>query len=323
MSVRQVISASLYLNLMLKNFVIVSLVLFANSVFSQDLFALLSPESPDTSIDLEGTFLPDSEIDHSGKETHVFNQTVDVTQKVYKGDKNQFSVGARYNKLDLNNGLDDFYNQQGTLNWKHSLPDERFILSNLSFGAASDRPFKNSRDNTIGANILWKYDAKWFVILNYSNNRSFLNNVPLPGAFYVSEASRTRTLIIGFPFLMWIQPVSENWSFRYLVLMPWSHRLRFYYEKFKVVRPYLGFEQHPQTYFIHDRKERYDRLFWFERRLTTGIEGMISPKLKYDFGGGYAFDREFFEARNFQEKKNFLINLEASWYVGLTLRYKF
>lgn len=308
---------------MFKSSLIFLLLMLSNVARSQDLFALLSPESPDTSIDIEGTFLPDSEIDNSDKKTHVFNQTIDVSQKVYKGDNNQISVGARYNKLDLTKGLNDFYNEQGTVNWKHSLAGERFVLSNMSFGAASDKPFQNSRDNTIGANILYKYNSKWFWILNYSNNRSFLNNVPIPGAFYVSEASRTKTLIVGFPFLMWMQPISENWSIRYLVLMPWSHRLRFFYEKFKVVRPYLGFEQHPQTYFIHDRKERYDRLFWFERRLTTGIEGTISPKLKYDFGGGYAFDRQFFEARNFQTKKNFLINLEASWFAGLTLRYKF
>jgi hypothetical protein len=54
----------------------------------------------------------------------------------------------------------------------------------------------------------------------------------------------------------------------------------------------------------------------------VGIEGQLSKELKYDFGGGHAFDRQFFEARNFTDDKNFLINLEKSWFVGLVLRYK-
>lgn len=309
---------------MLKGFSLTVLILFSVTASAQDLFSLLSPESPSTAIDIEGSFAPERELDSTGKKTHVFNSTVELNQRVYRGDVNQFSVGARYNKLDLTKGdfVDDLYNEQFTLNWKHTLPEEKFFLFNGSFGSASDKPFKSSRDNTIGANILYKYSSKWFVIVNYSNNRSFLNNVPIPGAFYVSEASRTKTLILGFPFILWMQPLNSNWSFRYIGLIPWSHRFRLYYERIKIVRPYVGIEQHPQTYFLHDREERTDRLFWFERKLTAGFEGTLIRELKYDLGGGYAFDRQFFEARNFSEKKNFLVNLEASWFVALGIKYK-
>jgi hypothetical protein len=309
---------------MIKGFLFIALILFAGISHAQDLFNMLAPESPATVFDIDGSFAPQSEIDHSGKQTHVFNQNINFSQRVYEGEKNRVSIGAKYNKLDITNGpgVNDFYDEQVSINWRHLLPDQRFVLYNASFGSASDRPFKNNRDNTIGANIIYKYDSKWFIVGNYSNNRIFLNNIPLPGAFYVAEASQFRKLIVGFPFVIWMRPISEKWSLRYIGFIPWSHKLRFLYNGFKTFRPYVGLEQNPQTYFNHDREERYDRLFWFERRLITGIEGDLTKSLKYDLGGGYAFDRQFFEARNFQQDKNFLINLEASWFVGLGLKFK-
>lgn len=302
------------------------LLLVPSLVLGQDFLSAFSPESPRTLIEFEGTFLPDSAIESSKDESHVFFQSLDIHQRVYGNDQSSLSVGAKYQKLDLNSDhpfLHDYYNQQGSLTYRQKLSDNKFWLGNVSYGSSSDRPFKSSRDSTIGANLIYKFGPKWFGVANYSNNRTFLNNIPLPGFFYIKEMERKKVFIIGFPLIYWMRPLGENWSFRYFGLLPWSHRFRLFYENFSSVKPYVGIEQQPLTFFRHDREERYDRFFWFERRMITGIEGDVTKNMRYEVWSGFSFDRKFFEARNFSEKKEFLINLDTAYLLGINLRFKF
>lgn len=293
---------------------------------AQEFFNFLSPDSPSTTLELEGVFLPISDLEGGPEHSQVLNSGAGVTQRIYKDDQNQVNVGAKYQKLDLTAEsplLRDYYNQQGSVSFKRGLKDDKFWLASLSYGSASDRPFKNNRDNTLSANYIQKINSKWFIAGNYSNNRTFLNNIPLPGFFYVKEMSREKTFVIGFPFLFIIEPLSANWTIRYLGIIPWSHRLKLLYTKWKFVRPYFGLEQSPQNYFRHDRDSRYDRFFWFERRASLGIESGYGRAFKFDLSAGYAFDRQFFEARNFSQSKDFLINAENAYFVGLNVRYNF
>lgn len=311
---------------MLRKVVTPLLLLLPSLVLGQDFLNVFSPDAPKTMLELEGTFLPDSAVDNSRDETHVFFHSADIQQRVYGDEQRSLSVGAKYQKLDLNSShpyLNDYYNQQGSLTYRQKLSDNRFWLGNVSYGSSSDRPFKSSRDSTIGANFIYKFSPKWFGVANYSNNRAFLNNIPLPGFFYIKEMERNKVFIVGFPLIFWMRPLGDNWSFRYFGLLPWSHRFRLFYENFKSVKPYVGVEQQPLTFFRHDRDERYNRFFWFERRMISGFEGDLAKNLRYEVWGGFSFDRQFFEARNFSEKKEFLVNLDTAYLLGLNLRFKF
>ncbi len=300
--------------------------LISQRTFGQDFFSFLSPDSPMTSIELEGFYLPNSEVDRGNDNTQLVSSAIGINQRVYQDDKNLIAVGAKYQKLDLTAEspfLRDYYNEQGSLSFKRNLNDDKFWLASISYGSASDRPFKNSRDNTLGANFFRKVNERWFIMANYSNNRTFLNNVPLPGFIYVKEMTREKSFIIGFPFLLWQRPISENFSIRYFGLIPFSHRLRVLYTKWGPFMPYAGFEQSPQNFFRHDREERYNRFFWFERRLMLGLEGKISKQMKFDLSGGLAFDRQFYEARNLGQDKENEVDLEKAGYVALNFRFNF
>lgn len=300
--------------------------LFSQRSFAQDFFNFLSPDAPSTSIEVEGFYLPTSEIDRGKDKTQVFNSAIGVNQKVYSDERNAVNVGAKYQKLDLSAdspSLRDFYNEQASVSFRRSLPDNKFWLGSISYGSASDRPFKSARDNTLSANYIQKMNERWLVVANYSNNRPFLNNVPLPGFIYVKEMSRERTFIIGFPIILWQAPVSEHLSLRIFGLMPFSYRTRLLYTKWGLIMPYVGFEQSPQTFFRYDREERYNRFFWFERRVSVGTEGRISKSFRFDLSAGLAFDRQFFEARNFSDKKDNKVDLEKSGFAALSIRYNF
>jgi hypothetical protein len=296
----------------------------AHPLFAQDIMAFLAPDAPGTSLEVDGLISQVRDFDDTEKRSAVQIQTIEVSQRIYKGEKNQVSLGLRYQKLDFSGSfpVNDFYNQQGIVGLRHTLPENRFFLTNVAFGSSSDRPFKSSRDHTLNANGILKLQEKWFAFVNYSNNRTFLNNVPLPGAFYVAFAGRSESLILGFPFIFWLKPLSDNWSIRYFGLIPWTHRARLLYTKNQFVRPYIAFEQQPLTYFRHDRDKERARIFWFERRLQAGVETGLSRDLRIDLGAGHSFDRQLFESRTFLGKKEFQVNLANSWFMVLNIRYR-
>ena len=303
------------------------LLLVSFSSLAQDFANFLSGgDLPWTTLELENYWSPKKDVDNGPEKTDVIFRRIIATQQIHKGEKHALGITGRYEKLDLNQDkgiLRDYYNIQFGTNFVYNLPDNKFWSLSTSYGSSSDKPFKNGRDGVAGANFVYKINPRWFLLANYSNNRPFLNGVPLPGVFYVKEMSRERTFIIGFPMIIWRAPISESFSVSAFALLPWTYKLRLNYNYRPFLRPYIGYEQLPQNYFRHDREKRFDRFFWTEQRAGLGIEGNVSKNLRYDVGGGWAFDRKFFEARNFSDKKKFLYNLENGIYTAVNLRFSF
>lgn len=293
---------------------------------AQDFLSFLSPRSPRTTLDASGSFSPMADIEKGQDASQVLMTNLSAGHMLYEKNKDSLVVGARYQKLDFSDRdsrLRDFYNVQGSLGYKRVLNDDRFWSASLSYGSASDRPFQNGQDGTVSFNYLQKFNARWFGVLNYSNNRTFLNNIPLPGFFYVKEMSQSRALVLGFPLIYWMTPINDNFTIRYFGILPWSHKLRVLYMKWRFIRPYVGYDQSPDSYFRSDRNDKNDRIFWYEKRLLAGVEGNLNRGLRYDVGAGYAFDRQLFEARNFADTKNFLYNFDNAYFVSLGIRYNF
>lgn len=301
---------------MLKIFILV--LLFSLSASAQDFLSAFDAESVSTKIEVDNfsTFSPDA----------ISNRNFFVQRTIYTNENHSVSVGAKWQSLDFHenkNGLRDYQNIQGSLNYKKFLEDKKFLNVNVSYGSASDRPFQNGRDGALGATVIKKTSAKWMWLVNYSNNRPFLNNIPLPGFVYFHTISRERALILGFPFVYWMTPIGSHLSLRYLGILPWTHRLRVLWQGLGSYEPYVGFEQSPLTYFDSRREERWDRTFWFEKKLGSGVEGKLLGTLRYDFQAGLAFDRNLYSARNFGAKKNSSLHFDSSPFVSLGLKLAF
>lgn len=300
------------------NFIILVFIFIFTDLFAQDL-SFLTDDKTRTILELDQSLSPSERYENSSRESKVNISNLALAHTMRK---NMKSVTASYRSQKLDLSENDFYNIQGSLAYRQMNEEGNFWSFGASFGAASDRPFKNGRDNTLSVTYLQKINPRWFGVLNYSNNRPFLNNVPLPGFFWIKEMSAEKTFIIGFPFLVWTHPLGSRLSFRYMGLLPWTHRVRLVY-KGDVVWPYLAIEQGPMNFFRHDRDKTNERFFWFERKLGGGFEGKINSLLKYDFFAGLSFDRQFFEARNFSEKKNNLTHLKNSFVTSLNLKFNF
>lgn len=237
----------------------------------------------------------------------------------------KLGVFGRY--FELNNskaGTPNFYNIQFGGSYRHYFKDDKSLGLMASFGSSSDKPFKNGRDGTALINSTYQLSEKWVLLGNYSNNRAFLNNVPLPGFVYISEQSRETTTMLGFPFIYILKPFCENnFSFKYIGILPYNHKVRVLLNHLSFFKPYLGFEQGPMVFFDSDRTSNNERTFWFERKAMLGAEKSFGPFLKTDLQFGNSFSREYFTARSFARSHSEIRKINDGMYISLNLRSSF
>ncbi len=237
----------------------------------------------------------------------------------------KLGVFGRYFELENSkDGVPNFYNIQFGASYRHYFKDDKSLGLMASFGSSSDKPFRNGRDGTVMINSTYQLNEKWVLLGNYSNNRTFLNNVPLPGFIYISEQSRESAMMLGFPFTYILRPFYEGiFSFKYMGILPYNHKARILFNRLPLFKPYIGYEQGPQVFFDSDRLRNNERTFWFQRKAMLGAEKSFGPFLKIDAQLGNSFGREYFTARSFARRHSnitkihdgayFLINLKSSF----------
>ena len=258
-------------------------------------------------------------------ETELIRQkNMQADQQFKIGDKKRIGIQLRGQTLE--NDLKEIPNFKALsfgLSTQSNLAEGKTIGASISYGSASDQLFKKSRDSTLQVNTIYHHSPKWIWLVNYSNNRPFLNNVPLPGFIYIQEHSRERTIMLGFPVIFINQAFFQSQaSLNYFGLMPFQHQLRFYYNKLWL-RPFIQFEQTVSMFFNSAREARQMRTFWFERRGSFGLEKALGPVLRLSLVGGYAFDRKFFEAKTFGNNRSSKTLVKDGSFLGFNLRSMF
>lgn len=240
-------------------------------------------------------------------------------------EKSKFGLSGRYFELANSlSGIPNFYNTQFGASYQRNLEEKKSMAVSLSFGSASDKPFQDGRDGTIQVNGTYKLNEKWILLGNYSNNRPFLNNVPLPGFLYVQKHSREESLMLGFPFIYILKPFAEGmFSFKYIGVLPYNHKARVLFNQLTWVKPYFGVEQQIAVFFDSDRTRDRIRTFWKERRAVVGLEKSFGPVFKIDFQTGNSFDREYFSALSYSRQHSEVRKIHDGAFVALSLKTSF
>ena len=130
--------------------------------------------------------------------------------------------------------------------------------------------------------------------------------------------------MLGFPFIYILKPFNEdNFSFKYIGVLPYNHKMRVLYNRLTFFKPYIGFEQGPFVFFDSDRTSNNLRTFWFERKAMLGLEKSFGPFLKIDFQFGNSFNREYFNARSFARRHSDVQKIHDGVYGSLSLKSSF
>jgi hypothetical protein len=303
------------------------LFLLPTLAFAQDMAGLLRPGPSSRQFSFEESFYSDAKISGSEEELQQRQWRVRASAPVWNNGKQEMTFGLEAGDLVLHHpstALHPYRQVQGTLGWRYYGKKDKVRGVSVSYGSASDRPFARAANDVTSANYIHQFNERWWGIVNYSNNRNFANGVPIPGFFYSAIMTREETLLLGLPFVFWRRRFESGLDLQATSFFPWNHNLQagYFWGPFSGLT--LGFEHRPQQYFREEREFKRDRFFYREQKLTLALHGAVIPRvLQWRAEVGRAFNRSFFEARNFNEDKRFDIPVEDTNFAGLHVSSSF
>jgi len=197
----------------------------------------------------------------------------------------------------------------------------------LGFGSASDKPFASWDEIFLDVNLFTRIPDEgrnaWLLFVNYSKTREFLPNVPLPGVGYWYEPSDQARLVVGIPFaFLNLRPVKEiSFSFSYFIVR--SVRARVTYSPLQSLHLYGNFEWRNESYYRAERQDDKDRLFYYEKQISAGIQVSLNRHVSIDLSGGYALDRFYFEGRDYEDRDQNRVSIGNGPFVALRAGVRF
>lgn len=217
-----------------------------------------------------------------------------------------------------------FYDVEGGAAYRHVYARHQEVLLTATGGSASDQPFYSMAETVFQANAFYLLPLderhSWTFVVNWSNNRQFLNYIPIPGAVYsLTSEDRKFHLSVGFPFdrisyelapglLAKAQFVGISQASAELSLAV-SARWQFY----------AGYDWGQRSWLRVARVDPLNRLFYDEQRAMLGVRSDLTRAFSADASGGYAFIRQAFEAHSYFSPTTTVATFPAEWEFQLAL----
>jgi len=296
------------------------------SSHAQDMMALFMPfRASDWRIELEGLAFDRTAIKDSNQKVTQQFESINITRRILENERDTLFLSTRYQKLDFSERsslLDDYYDMQFGIQWRRNIEENRFYSVTASYGSSSNKPFASSDVTTFSSNFIYQFNSKWFGILNYSNNRNFLNNIPIPSFLYLHTMSRNEVLVLGFPVIFWKTQMSEHFSYQLNMFGPFRISTRITYTQ-SPLAPFLMLEQTPENFLKYERISDDYQVFWIRRALVAGIGGMFYRGMSYEAQLGHAFDQRLQESEGLNGEKLSEVRFADDIFLKLNIKMNF
>lgn len=218
------------------------------------------------------------------------------------------------------------WNAQAGAGYSLGLGERRRVGADLSFGSASDRPFLAWREDQLTATVYYQLPSRqrnsWLLLLNYSNNRPFLNNVPLPGFAYIIDDPQHRLqAVVGFPFAFARWSPAPKWTVVASLFGGTSYALEGA-RSFGEISCYMRLERQPLQWLRAARTDDSNRLVFDSKDVRVGARAAAGA-LSGDVSVGRVFDRHFFEAHDAGSRpSDDSASLAADWLFQATAAWR-
>lgn len=219
---------------------------------------------------------------------------------------------------------DDLWNLRLGLGGRYRLANEWIVGANLSIGSASDQPFHGIEEMLATVQAFLRVPSgetnAWLFSVFYSPTSEI--TFPIPGVAYVCQPTENLRAVLGIPFVLMYRPV-EDLSFSFFYLPVRTVKAQAGYRLAPPLRLYVGYDWGNEGYFLVDRPDDRDRLYYYDMRITVGVQVFASRHFFVDLHAGYAFERFFFEGQNYDDRNFNRVDVGNGPFGGLqsTLRW--
>jgi hypothetical protein len=251
---------------------------------------------------------------------------------------NAWSVNERFGHLSMGEPIaipqtnfsvpQDLWSMEAGAGYNHHLAGGREFGLTFNVGSDSDHPFYSIHETVFRAGANYRIPSgeqnAWLFFLNYSNNRYFFNNVPLPGVGYFFKTDEDRLQgIIGFPFVSLSYRPTPDWNAQLSVFGPRNINVEISRKMIGPVRLYTAFIWNSQEWLIADRQDYSNRLFFDKKRAALGLRSPLPRGFLFDISGGRQFDQRFFVNDSSRYSDVSTAGLTPTWFIQTRLSYRF
>lgn len=230
--------------------------------------------------DLRYSLYPERAVRNQATDLEIDEYSVTYTVPIYQDEYDEWSTSGdiRYAHLatdailpdtdqPLPNELWDILFSAG---YRHRFGNDWVGGVSLAFGSASDEPFHSWDEMTLRALGLllvpWREHDAWLFSLLYANDQEFLGGFPIPGIAYVYTPSDELKAVIGVPFSSIEYEPTEKLKLEAQYFPVREVRTRVTYALFRPLRLFAGFDWINDHYFLKDRPDEDDQLYYYEKR---------------------------------------------------------
>ncbi|MBX9678015.1 MAG: hypothetical protein K2X38_04565 [Gemmataceae bacterium] len=205
------------------------------------------------------------------------------------------------------------------LGYRHRFDNGWIAGGNVVTGSVADRPFYSYREWYFAVNGYLAIPRQgtndaWLFALLYNNLSPV--NYPLPSIAYLYRPSENFHASIGLPFtVMWKPEERLTLDFSYVPIR--TVRAQVQYMIALPLRAYAAYEWDNESYFLANRASYFDKLQYYEMRLSAGTRLFLSAHFGFDLQAGYAFDRYYFQGRDYSDRRQDRIDVGAGPYLAL------
>jgi hypothetical protein len=257
---------------------------------------------------------------------------------VSKTASDTWSVNERFSHLGIGEPIaipqtndtipQDLWSIESGAAYNHLFAGGRQLGLNVGVGSDSDHPFYSIHETVFRVGTSYRLPSgdhnAWLFFLNYSNNRYFFNNIPLPGFAYYFQAYDNRLQgLLGFPFASLRYKPTPDWTEQISIFGPRNVNAEIARRIYGPVRAYTAFQWGFQEWFIADRPDYSDRLFYDRKKAALGLRSPLPWGLLIDVSGGRQFDQRFFVNDSYSFNSVPTAGIAPAWFVQTKLSYRF
>ena len=272
------------------------------------------------------------------------NTRLDLTQHnftlvtpLFQNSSDELAMSARLRYQDYDTAArlpdsgqrlpDELYDARAGLSYRHKFANEWILGGSLTVGSASDKPFHSEDELIVRAATLLRVPSgdrnAWLFSLTYASDVEIFNmrHIPIPGIAYLYAPSDTFKAVIGFPFASVEYKPFTPLTLEVAYFPVRTVRARATYVIFRPLRVFLGFDSDHDSYYLADRGDRNDQLFYYEKRVTGGMRFDLRH-VGVEVTGGYAFDRFYFEGEGYSERNENRFSVNDGTFVAGRLSFR-
>jgi hypothetical protein len=281
------------------------------------------------------SWLPAEPVHYQPTSLTEYREDFAASAPVWQNDRNEWSVSANVRAEEFNTGAILVNTQQsfpdqlvdvrfGTA-YRHQFDNDWIAGVGGTFGSASNEPFHSINELTAGFNAFLRilqgdYNA-WLFAINYSTNSQI--NVPIPGVAYLWVPSSYFQAVVGFPFASVNYRSTDDLTLSASYALLTTFHARATYRVTKPVRVYAALDFDNESYFLVPREDDRDRFFYYDKRVSAGVQYVLAPQATLDFSAGYEFQRLYFQGQSLSDRDFDRVEVEGGAYLALKLLLRY